>query len=324
MIFTENINVSDSMLFVLSARSALSIIVENTGVEGKEELINFIESVASEYEILHMLVREDFPEVEHDEEDFQILFMELKEQILENFEYISEVIGIKETKTFLQEVGPISPINEIEGFKGVIPWAKKFGQEIWKSGKMLKAKNILKTQHGMTDYEAKRFIKKAMDIGMAKSGESAGKIASSGLQVKKLGLANYKYIAAKKKEALAGAKKVASKTGAQNAIKAYINKLGPLAKQAAIGLGAAVLVSLAIFGSYKVYKRFFSKAAKACRGLSGKDKSACMKKHKRDARMNQIKDLKASASFCSKSKDPAKCKAGISKKVAKLQKKLSK
>ena len=41
-------------------------------------------------------------------------------------------------------------------------------------------------------------------------------------------------------------------------------------------IASIVLASLAITGAYKVYKKYFSKAAKACAGKSGLEKDACM------------------------------------------------
>jgi aryl carrier-like protein len=42
-------------------------------------------------------------------------------------------------------------------------------------------------------------------------------------------------------------------------------------------LGFAALGGAAAYGGYKLYKRFLSKSATACRGYSGADKTACMK-----------------------------------------------
>lgn len=44
-------------------------------------------------------------------------------------------------------------------------------------------------------------------------------------------------------------------------------------------LGMAALGGAAAFGGYKLYKRFLSKGARACRGYSGSQKTACMKSY---------------------------------------------
>jgi hypothetical protein len=51
-------------------------------------------------------------------------------------------------------------------------------------------------------------------------------------------------------------------------------------------LGLAALGGAAAYGGYKLYKRFMSKSATACRGYSGGDKTACMKSYM-DAKRNQ-------------------------------------
>lgn len=51
-------------------------------------------------------------------------------------------------------------------------------------------------------------------------------------------------------------------------------------------LGAAALGGVAAFGGYKLYKRFMSKSARACRGYSGGQKTACMKSYM-DAKRGQ-------------------------------------
>jgi hypothetical protein len=51
-------------------------------------------------------------------------------------------------------------------------------------------------------------------------------------------------------------------------------------------LGMAALGGAAAFGGYKLYKRFLSKSARACRGYSGSQKTACMKSYM-DAKRGQ-------------------------------------
>ena len=51
-------------------------------------------------------------------------------------------------------------------------------------------------------------------------------------------------------------------------------------------LGLAALGGAAAFGGYKLYKRFMSKSASACRGYSGGDKTSCMRSYM-DAKRNQ-------------------------------------
>jgi len=85
------------------------------------------------------------------------------------------------------------------------------------------------------------------------------------------------------------------------------------------GVGASAIAALIIFASIKAYKRFLSKAAKACKGKSGDEKTLCMKNYKKRALSQQIIDLKKGKRVCSKTKNPKKCILGIDKKAKKLQ-----
>lgn len=84
------------------------------------------------------------------------------------------------------------------------------------------------------------------------------------------------------------------------------------------GLAAAALVG---YGAYKIYKNYFSAAAKKCAGSP--DKSACMKAARSGAVKAQIADLSKGVGACSKAKDPAKCKAAVQNKIAKLRSKMA-
>lgn len=68
---------------------------------------------------------------------------------------------------------------------------------------------------------------------------------------------------------------VASKVGASPETAGAVGQ----AAQAVAGspLGMAALGGAAAFGGYKLYKRFLSKSARACRGYSGAAKTSCMK-----------------------------------------------
>ena len=114
-------------------------------------------------------------------------------------------------------------------------------------------------------------------------------------------------------EVLDKAKEIATKSGvaAASFIKKYPKELG-----------AAAVTSLLVYGSYKVYKRFFSAAAKACAGKSGSEKTACMKKYKIDAIRAQISDLNRSKGACNKTNNPEACKHKIDGKIAHLKNKL--
>ena len=88
-------------------------------------------------------------------------------------------------------------------------------------------------------------------------------------------------------------------------------------------LGATVVAAGLLYGGYKTYKRFFSKAARACSQYSGAEKTACMEKYKVTAIKAQIADLKKAMAACKNSSNPQKCQGTIQAKIAKLQAKVS-
>ncbi len=65
------------------------------------------------------------------------------------------------------------------------------------------------------------------------------------------------------------------------------------------------------------YKRFFSKAAKACKGSP--DRRLCVLRYKVKAKEAQIRAIRSKAGLCSKDKNPAACKGKISRKLRSLR-----
>jgi len=100
--------------------------------------------------------------------------------------------------------------------------------------------------------------------------------------------------------------------------------LGGSAQQhkAEMKLGAGLIVAVLLYASYKLYKNFLSKAARACKGKSGADKKICMNMFKIKALQTQIRDLQQASKTCSSTSNIAKCKKLLSKKIDKLNKKI--
>lgn len=85
------------------------------------------------------------------------------------------------------------------------------------------------------------------------------------------------------------------------------------------GLAAAAVAALVATVAYKTYKRFFSTAAKTCSMFKGMDKTNCMNKIKKEAKMKQIADLTKGKQACKNTKTPSKCISKIDKKIGKLK-----
>ena len=78
-------------------------------------------------------------------------------------------------------------------------------------------------------------------------------------------------------------------------------------------VGAAVAAAAALTAGVMAYRKFFSKAAQACK--TAPDKKACLSQYKMKAKQAQMATLNAGKAKCAKSKNPAGCKAKIDNKI---------
>jgi len=89
------------------------------------------------------------------------------------------------------------------------------------------------------------------------------------------------------------------------------------------GAGAAFATSAIVAGAavlaVKLYKRFLSKAAKACNRKTGTEKTLCMNIYKKKALQAKATAFQQAKSKCSKSKNPTKCKASLDRKIKSIQ-----
>jgi len=86
-------------------------------------------------------------------------------------------------------------------------------------------------------------------------------------------------------------------------------------------IGGVALATLAIAASYKIYKNYFSKAAKSCKGRTGSEKEACMTNYKTQAYKMQKMALDKSLSLADKTDSPKKFKQKIQIQINKISKK---
>lgn len=90
----------------------------------------------------------------------------------------------------------------------------------------------------------------------------------------------------------------------------------------AVGIGASAIVALVIVIANRAYKRFLSKAARACNNLSGDNKTSCMEKFRKQALTKKMSDLQKGEKSCKHAKNPVKCKTKIDNKINKIKAKL--
>jgi hypothetical protein len=447
--FVENQNYADSLLFLGSARIALANIVKESTVKNKKQLVSYIYNEASDYEIMHLLVRGGMPDEKFNHVDEAELWMEFKIQILGNRKTVQEMVSNEIFTNVLTEVDSIYPLQSAESlfeyslrmiqeqeYLGEFSWAKVV-DFIKQGGTASQVKDMVKgSKEGAAALAKKaagagglkKLVKdiqaggKQMGAGLKQAGKEVGQtvagsevgkgvaamgkgfkqagkevagavggaikkgkqaIAKKDLEIQRAAQSPAKRAAgetiAKAQQAGmdkglkgdiaakgAGERAAATRQAAQQAgqkvdlalkgdiaksrptpepeaatglmatIRQKIDSARQLASQYApklqkfaksptgLAIGGAALGALAIYGATKTYKRFFSKAAKACAGMSGGDKTRCMNRYKVQGLQAQIKDLQGGASVCQKSKNPDKCQGVITQKMASLQKKIGK
>jgi hypothetical protein len=334
MFITENQNVAESILFLLSAREALSYIVEESSVDHKEELKNFLMNEASDYEIMHMLIHEEMPNEKYDFANEVRLFSDLKEQVLMNFNTIGEYLG-EGAVTFINKVDTVYP--EFSSAAPILEFQLAVNKDSLNEGTMDVIKGLA-DKEGVGVEKMVNKIKRLADkegvafekmVNKVKTGFKAsfkrpvtGGVADADtLRKASLGGADV--------DAQAGQVGAGKMAALMKTIKDKAQSAGPAVAKFAMSpagqaVGGAALAALAIYVSVKVYKRFMSKAAKSCAGQSGGAKTMCMKKHQHGAIAAQVKDLGSAMNACAKSKTPEKCKVPIQKKISKLQVKMQK
>ena len=89
-------------------------------------------------------------------------------------------------------------------------------------------------------------------------------------------------------------------------------------------IGATMIVAAIGYASYKLYKRFMSKAAKACQDKKGKVKTICMNQYQLKALEASKKPFTDGMKNCSKAKEVQACKAKFNKKINAINKRITK
>ena len=354
MFITENQNVGDSVLFLLSSREALANIVEHSKTENADSLVKFIYNEASDYEIMHLLLNGSLPEEKYNDVAEMILFSEFKQSMLINKDFVTEIVGEDIFDNILNEVDCLYMAGSTA--RPVLEFLSQDDMEVTLAMMVSEQGGNI----GNVARAAARQKSKMAAAGRYPSAPMAGQTSKITLWKSKLAAAvkagkadvaaKYKSMIASAKAELAkatsGAKGVitgkggraAPTTGAKikAAAKHYGGKVAVAAKTpitvggkavtvggktvtAGAAAGGAAGAALAIYAGAKVYKRFFSQAAKACGGQSGAAKTQCMGKYKKQAIMKQASAIQSASGSCAKSGNPEKCKAGIAKKVQSLK-----
>ena len=291
MFITENVNFEDSVLFLLSARATLKEMIELSNVEEKDNLKEFIVKEATDYQVMSLLVTGELPEEASNPVAEGLVYSRLKDQLIRNYSDISELIEPSLINNIIFEVDSL-PVGE--------------------STTSIFSENEKKEEKLGYLSEAP-FMTKSKSTDAYNTLKSDPSKKSVGFMTKSHSADAYKNQTGLEKDASGWWQTAINKGKGVMSTVAQWTKDHPDASK---GIGAGILAAIATYAAYKIYKRFLSKAARACKGDA--DKSACMAKFKDQAKQAQIKELKKGVSACSKSSDPGKCKTVINNKIAKL------
>jgi len=343
--YTNIVNIPDSILFLTSCRLAIkeSVMVnEELEKYTKLGLVDFVMNEATDYQVMSIVVNDEFIEEKYDAFDELNLFDQYKEMVVDNISEFSSVMGSEDLKSILYEIGPISQ----EGLSTATPILEFLYESgvLYEKGKMSDWVKAAKEKASKGKVAAGKVKDKASDIAFDAQVKSRALKKRMGYKAQKTGKA-IKGAASSAKEKVISAKDAAkqkasdvafdAKAKARALKKSIPHKTRSMARtggekvQAAMGTkagkaGAIALAAAAIYAGVKVYQRFMSQAAKACSSQSGGAKTTCMAKYKSNALRGQIAATQRGVSACAKAKDPVKCKASIQARVQKLQNKLSK
>lgn len=86
--------------------------------------------------------------------------------------------------------------------------------------------------------------------------------------------------------------------------------------------GATIIIGLIILHAYKKYVRNWSAAGRYCRGTTGSQRTACLRRYKIKILIERVKHLEENKKYCVKSKNPKKCKLKIEEEIKKIKERI--
>jgi len=348
----------DTLTFMGIARETICEHLETLGhpEEALNEMKNFVLKEATDYQVMSMLMDNGLPDEDQNLKEEYNLFDTFNQAAGTYFVPLSE-FEISSSQLILIEAAPKDSPRIIALKKQIdskIDMAKRWTKTKGPKADERKAEiqKSLRYLKGELDKERSKVAQAAgaavAPAGMAAAvkkkqagavktytaGELARGAVKKGKEVAKRGVSVAVPVAMRGKEAVGkGVSKLKQKAiAAKSKLSQMAQKLPSASSIAAkakafiastpgMVLGGSALAALLGYGAYKLYKNYFSKAAKACAGQA--DKAGCVAKYKTSAVKAQIADLGKGVSACAKSKNPEKCKAAVQAKINKLKTKLA-
>ncbi len=340
MIIAENFKLKESLLFLLSMRETLCLLINESKIPYKKELKSFIINEASDYQIASLVVDGELPLNEFNYFNELVLFERIRLEVKENKNFVCEMFGADIFDDVVKKVDSISP-----KFSTRKPLLEVDDDNPYSIQNMLKnaGKGPVKPSKYKIDPKIKAMLdsaKKAVAKNYASSDlkpkadiSSTSKLVKKVIDKPKLSTKVISKVVNKpegstsdivKKSVTLRAQITKSFNNLKQQASSATNATTSFVKAHPNEIAGVMLAILAIYASVKIYKRFYSKAAKSCSSYKGLKKTTCMKKFQLSAYKAQLIDLKRAATQCGLTKNPEKCVKTIKNKMDKINKKISK
>ncbi len=291
----------------------------NKNHPNRKSMVNFVRE-ASDFQILSFLVTGKFTKDKDNIELQEIYLNHIKGFVSENKKYFNKTLGIENTQSFLNEV------VMTDDYKNKVISEQSDGVKramAQRAATVLKQRELMAQAAEKTGETATKAGEELVwgQMKVPASNAASGQVTKA---VAKTTGKVAKKVASNSAVATVGAKGAEASPGIMASLYALGAKagVGALAVKIGVGLTAAAVAALIVFAAYKTYQRFFSKAAKACKGYKSKEKTLCMNKFKIAAMKKQLTELKTGFVACKKAKNPDKCKGSIAKRYGKLNKQI--
>lgn len=309
-------DIFESLLFLVNARKTIRSIVENssnlTKME-KSKFSHYIMNEASDYEIIHILMKDEFPKNKYNKIEEKKLFKELKSFVLETNlinktaknKIIFEVDSLNDTGINSSLYSCSEFLDQLEN-KGLSSKKSVLFEE---EPKLLKGKSKTKAVEKAAEVVAD--TQKEIKVNPIAQDLYKAYIWGSGEAEKGVTWAGKKMRSIWKK-----AFKIADAAGAKTAAGFIYKHKGKV--------GSTLLVSLITYGGVQTYKKIWSRAAHACSHTVGEEKTRCFTIYKINALRAEIRDLDGSMAACRDSNDVKECQDKIRERIKKIEHRIEK
>jgi len=103
--------VLETLFFLKVARNNICESIKNSNVKEKQELTDYIQNEASDYEVMHLITLGEMPENKFDAVAEQEVWDIFKESIIMNTDQLREDVSQEDIMTVIYEMGPVSEMG---------------------------------------------------------------------------------------------------------------------------------------------------------------------------------------------------------------------